>query len=335
MAWEDWGGRNPRLLRWIGTAIGHLPHLQELEWLHSGVVELPDFSHFPRLRRLTVDHGRVDAPPPGWLQFALQCRVNHVHLEILKFTESPISELPDLRKFPGLKELRISGCHNLTSLTCSGPLLALESLHLGVCMSLSELLDVGLFPRLRSFEFRECGVNFQYKECVENLRSRGFLLKWERRENIQEFNIFECRGYFIPEISGNEIPLFGEVNSNRGVNRSLDGLIDLDANPWPFEVQPVIRVQSSSFDEIRVRNRYNWHVQKCRLVGNQDHLETHDLLGTFNLGPCIDEIAPTSEPKCNLILQLALNGSNLLDAGPSSMEVEPCSSEFIPYNESI
>ncbi|KAG0613625.1 hypothetical protein M758_6G117100 [Ceratodon purpureus] len=150
-----------------------LPHLKRLECSMSGAVELPDLSHFPRLKKLTfVKEVISEFSCP---QILVHCHANHTHLETLDFIESTIRELPDLWKFPSLKHLYVEKCPNLTSLTVSGPLPALEIVELKECRNLDALPDVNLFPNLRSFSCdheSEAALNVQ--EVHNKLRARGF-----------------------------------------------------------------------------------------------------------------------------------------------------------------
>lgn len=131
----------------FGCSAWILPHLEILKWIKSGVVELPDLSHFPRLWKLELDHySRTLAS--DCRGFAVHCLANHLQLENLKCRKSPITELPDLSKFPCLKILILDGCNNLTRLTISAPLTTLEVLCLERCRSLDELPDVHLLPGL-------------------------------------------------------------------------------------------------------------------------------------------------------------------------------------------
>ncbi|KAG0569871.1 hypothetical protein KC19_6G122400 [Ceratodon purpureus] len=164
--WSDWP--DDLFCDWT------LPHLEELELDEYGAFELPDLSHFPRLRRLSLlddsDSSDFSCPP-----FLVHCRAKHMHLDYLFCIGPMIRELPDLSKFPSLKELCIDECPNLTSLTVSGPLPALDDVRLLGCSNLDALPDVNLFPNLRSFSCdheSEAALNVQ--EVHNKLRARGF-----------------------------------------------------------------------------------------------------------------------------------------------------------------
>ncbi|KAG0613627.1 hypothetical protein M758_6G117300 [Ceratodon purpureus] len=163
--WSDWP--DDLFCDWT------LPHLEELEFDESGAVELPDLSHFPRLRRLSLgnysDSSDFSCPP-----FLVHCRAKHMHLDYLYCVGPMIRELPDLSKFPSLKELYISECPNLTSLTVSGPLPALDDVRLLDCSNLDALPDVNLFPNLRYFSCHGSEAALNVQELYSKLRSRGF-----------------------------------------------------------------------------------------------------------------------------------------------------------------
>ncbi|KAG0570086.1 hypothetical protein KC19_6G137500 [Ceratodon purpureus] len=158
-----------------------LPHLKELLWCDSGAVELPDLSHFPRLISLRLDNEYTsDSSCP----FSVHCLVNHMHLEDLDCRGPTIRDLPDLRKFPSLKKLYIFECRNLTSLTMSGPLRALERVVLKGCSNLDALPDVNLFPNLRHFCCRWSEVALNVQEVHSKLIARDFRYddEWETWE---------------------------------------------------------------------------------------------------------------------------------------------------------
>ncbi|KAG0569867.1 hypothetical protein KC19_6G122000 [Ceratodon purpureus] len=149
-----------------------LPHLKKLKWRYSGAVELPDLSHFPLLKELSLYHevtSELSCP-----QFLVHCHANHTHLKELHISELTIRELPDLWKFPSLKGLRISSCPNLTRLTVSGPLPALRTVVLDRCSNLDALPDINLFPNLRHLNCHEIKAALNVQEVHSKLIARGF-----------------------------------------------------------------------------------------------------------------------------------------------------------------
>ncbi|KAG0608491.1 hypothetical protein M758_8G109700 [Ceratodon purpureus] len=93
-----------------------------------------------------------------------------LQLETLELNQLKCSELPDLSSFPQLRELVLTECKKLRSLTSSAPLPALRTLTLMWCTRLRKLPDVNHLVSLNSFLLSNCKVLLRAHE-IETLEA--------------------------------------------------------------------------------------------------------------------------------------------------------------------